>query len=406
MKNHVKDHAERSDQRTSMSAPETDLIGYQDVLETVLGAPFTSGNRVRILRNGDEFFPPMLEAISNARDTVSMLTFIYWKGDIARRFADALAERAEAGVKVRLILDAVGSAIMPRELLHRMQAAGVETVWFRPPVRWNIWQADNRTHRKVLICDGRVAFTGGAGIAEEWEGNARGPTEWRDTQFQVEGPAVRGLQAAFIDSWVEAERVILDDLTRIQSAGTADGCLVQVVKTTAAAAHWSTIATIVRVLLTLARRKVRITTAYFVPTPSMVRLLQETAQRGIDVQVLVPGPHHDHPLVRVAQEHEYAPLIEAGVKLWAYQPTMLHTKIITVDDTVACVGSANFDHRSMSKDDELVLVILNQTVLRVLDQYFETDRESALAMDPGEYRRRGPLRTAAARVISLFRHQM
>lgn len=378
---------------------------YLEVLETVLGAPFTHGNRVRVLRNGVEYFPAMLDAIRNARETVSLLTFIYWKGDIARQFADALAERAEAGVKVRLILDALGASKMPRELLKKMQNAGVDTVWFRSPIRWKIWNADNRTHRKVLICDGRIAYTGGMGIAEEWEGDARGPDEWRDTQVQVEGPAVRGLQAAFIDNWVEAERAVLSDLTRIQSPESANGSLVQVVKTTAAA-HWSSIATLVRVLLTLAQRNVRITTAYFVPSPSMVRLLRETAQRGVDVQILVPGPHHDHPTVRVAQEHEYAPLMEAGVRMWAYQPTMLHTKSITVDDTVACLGSANFDQRSMSKDDEVMLVILDDAVLRVLDQHFETDRERSLEMHPKQYRRRGPLRTAAARVISWFRQEM
>lgn len=384
---------------------DVSVAGYRRVLEATLGVPFTGGNRIRTLRNGVEIFPPMLEAICGARSSIEFLTFVYWKGDIAVRFADALAERARSGVRVRVILDAVGAAIMSRDLVNRMRAAGVDIVWFRPPLRWKLWQADNRTHRKVLICDGRIGFTGGVGIAEEWEGDARNPREWRDTHFQIEGPAVHGLRAAFIDNWVEADRPIHEDMAHAPPLEPAGSSVVQVMKT-AAAVHWSPIATLMRMLLVLARRKVRLTTAYFVPDAVLLRMLRETAQRRVDVQILIPGPHHDHRVAQLAQESEYAPLMEAGVRMWAFQPTMLHAKIVTIDDAVACVGTANFNQRSMSKDDEVALMILDDEVLHVLDRHFEEDRKRALEMHPRQFRRRGPIQRAKAGLASLFRQEM
>ncbi len=390
------------------STTETASFDCQHALETALGIPFSQGNRIRVLRNGVEIFPPMLDAIRQARNSVQFLTYIYWEGRIAEKFAEALADRARAGVQVRVILDAVGAFNMPDALIDFMQSAGVEIVWFRPPVRWKIWQVDNRTHRKVLVCDGRIAFTGGVGIAEQWEGDARNPNEWRDTHFQIEGPAVQGLQAAFIDNWVETDCSVhsgIGEIGEAKALAPAGESRVQVLKT-AAAVNWSPIATMYHVLLTLARRKVRITTAYFVPHHSIVQLLHATVQRGVDVQILVPGPYHDHRVAQLAQEDEYAPLLEAGVRMWSYQPTMLHTKVVTVDDSVACIGSANFNQRSMSKDDELALLVMDEAVTSELDKHFEEDCTRAIEMRAEDYQRRGWLRKFTVKFLNLFRQQM
>jgi cardiolipin synthase len=384
---------------------ESRAAEFRHVLEATLGIPFARGNRVRVLRNGVEIFPAMLEAIQSARISIEFLTFVYWTGDIAWRFADALAERARAGVQVRVILDAVGARTMVDELEERMLSAGVDIVWFRPPMRWDIWEIDNRTHRKVLICDGRIAFTGGVGIAQEWEGDARHEGEWRDTHFQIEGPAVHGLQAAFIDNWVEADRPVHENITRIQSLEPVGESLVQVMKTSAAV-NWSSIATLMHILLATARERVRITTAYFVPNESIVERLKETARRGVDVQIMVPGPHHDVRLAQLAQEDEYAPLMEAGVRMFAFQPSMLHAKIVLIDQTVACVGSANFNQRSMSKDDELALMVIDEEILATLERHFEEDRERCVEMSARRFRERGMIRRAKAKVVNLFRHQM
>lgn len=383
-------------------------IDYQQALETTLGIPFSEGNRVNVLHNGVEIFPPMLEAIRQARLSVEFLTFVYWQGNIAQQFAEALSERARTGVQVRVILDAIGAGKMSQKRIDEMEAAGVDIVWFRPPVRWKLWEVDNRTHRKVLVCDGRIAFTGGVGIAEEWEGDARSPGEWRDTHFQIEGPAVHSVRAAFIDNWVETDRSVSDEVAQILRAEALEPVgesKIQVLKTSAAV-NWSPIATMFRVLLTLARHKVRITTAYFVPDPGMVRLLQETAQRGVDVQVLIPGPYHDQRVAQLAQEDEYAPLLDAGVRMWSYQPTMLHAKVVAIDDKVVCVGSANFNQRSMSKDDELALLIMDEEVLREVDRHFEEDCARADEMRAEDYRRRGLLRKFLAKFLGLFRQQM
>ena len=176
---------------------------YKNVLENALGIPFTQKNSVETLVNGDEIFPAMLDAIEKAERQIDFLTFVYWSGEIAVKFAKALSKKADEGVKVRVILDSYGANFMPDELSKLMENHGVELKWFRPLVRWKIWKTDNRTHRKVLICDKRVAFTGGVGIAEEWEGDARDPSEWRETHFKIKGEAVSGLQAAFMENWIE-----------------------------------------------------------------------------------------------------------------------------------------------------------------------------------------------------------
>jgi len=375
----------------------------QNILEATLGIPFTEGNAIRVLRNGVEIFPAMLEAIAAARRNIEFLTFVYWTGDIAKTFATALADRARDGVRVRVILDAIGAAAMDRGLVQQMEDAGVQVIWFRPPLRWKVWQIDHRTHRKVLVCDGRVGFTGGVGIAREWEGDARNEREWRDTHFEVRGPAVHGLRAAFIDNWVEAEQPL--DRTQVAELPAQGTALVQVMKGSAAV-NWSAIATMFHVLLISAQRKLRIATAYFVPDPVMVELLIAAAKRGVDVQVLVPGPHMDERLAELAQEHTYVPMLQAGVRIFAFQPSMMHAKILTVDDTVAAVGSANFNQRSMSKDDELVMLVIDPPLLTTLDQQFTADLERSVELHADQMRRRGPVRKLASRFVSLFRQEM
>ena len=389
---------ERTDQQD-----KDDAARYRATLEVALGIPFTSGNAVRVLRNGVEIFPAMLDAIRGARESIEFLTFVYWTGEVAKRFATALAERAAAGVSVRIILDAIGAAPMDRGLVRLMENAGVRIVWFRKPFRWKLWQIDHRTHRKVLVVDGRIGFTGGVGIAEEWEGDARNACEWRDTHFEVRGPAVQGLRGAFIDNWVESDQPLGPvEVAVPEEQGTA---LVQVMKGSAAV-NWSAIATLFHALLTMAQRSLRIATAYFVPDEGMVRLLVQAARRGVDVQILVPGPHMDERLAELAQEHTYIPMLEAGVRLFAFQPCMMHAKILTVDGTVAAVGSANFNQRSMSKDDELAMLVIDPGVLATLERQFAQDLERAVALDPDQLRHRGPFRKLESRFVSLFRNEM
>lgn len=374
-------------------------------LQGCLGIPFVGGNRIDVLRNGVEAFPAMLEAIAAAQHSVEFATFVYWRGEIAQRFANALAERARQGVRVLVLLDAVGCAPMQRDLIATMREGGVHVEFFRPIVRWKFWRITHRTHRKILVCDGEVGFTGGFGIAEEWEGDARNAGEWRDTHFRLRGPAVHGLQAAFCGNWLETGGTVGEAIDRIRPLEPQGAVDVLALRATASP-RWSDAATLMRVLVAGARRRLRIATAYFVPDPRAVELLSAAPGRGVDVDVLIPGPHADQRLSELAGGDEYGPLLEAGVRLHAFQPSMMHAKVITVDERFACVGSANFNQRSMCQDDEICLVIDDADVTATLDAHFEHDLERTRRIELGEWKRRGVLRRTKEALANLIEPQV
>ena len=354
-----------------------DYKRFEQALEWTVGYPFLGGNSVKVLRNGDQIFPEMLGAIAEAETTIDFLTFVYWTGDIARRFARLLADKAREGVRVRALIDGYGGKPMDPELKELMMSAGVDLRYFRPPSTWwKAWKADNRTHRKILVCDGRVGFTGGVGIASEWEGDARDPSEWRDTHLRVEGPAVRSLQAAFLGNWAEADGDVTVDIGDMPPVREVGDVRVQIVLGTASIG-WSDIATLMRSLIVTAKKQLRITTAYFAPDSEILRLLREAAERDVRVQVLCPGPHHDERLSQLTGEAVYEDVLRAGVDLYNYQRTMLHAKVLTVDGVISVVGSPNFNHRSMRKDDEACVVMLDRGITEILDQHFDEDLEAS-----------------------------
>lgn len=375
---------------TDSAVPKQDRArDYRRVLEATLGIPFTEGNRIERLVNGVRIFPAMIEAVQNARRSIDFLTFIYWQGDVAERFGEALAERARAGVRVRVLLDAFGAHSMNKALLDSLRDAGAEVLWFRPKARWRIWQVDNRTHRKILMVDDIVGFTGGVGIAAEWDGDARSPDEWRETHFRIEGAALDGLYGAFISNWVEAGAPPdANELPTPPVHAANGGALVQVLRTSAAV-NYSDIATLFRVLISLARHRLCVTTGYFVPDEPTMRLLEDAAARGVTIEILMPGPYTDSHVARMAGEAAYERLLSAGVKLYRYQPTMLHAKIVLVDDIVAVIGSANFNHRSMGKDDEIALSVIDEPLFQNLAADFEHDRGRCDRVELESWRERG-----------------
>lgn len=388
-------------------------------LEGALAVPFTDGNAVERLRNGDEIFPAMLDAIGRARRTVDLETFVYWSGDIAERFADALAEAANRGVRVRVLLDAVGAIPMPSEVRARLESSPVELADFRPPVRWKIWEIDNRTHRKILVCDDE-AFTGGVGIAEEWTGDARSPDEWRESHFRIRGPSVEMLRSAFLEHWLEAidgadsqriARALCDehcddpdpDLPEERDPGSA---AVQVLRS-GAGVGWTDVQILLRTLIAAARSRLRITTAYFAPEPGVVQLLCDAADRGVEVELLNPGPHTDHRISQLAGEDVYAALLECGITIRRYMPTMLHAKVVTVDGVLSTIGSANFNHRSLARDDEICLNVLDPALTALLDGDFDHDAErSEIIGGPDAWERRSLLQRAGEWVARRVRHEL
>ncbi|TDE33108.1 phospholipase D-like domain-containing protein [Actinomadura sp. 6K520] len=349
-------------------------------LERLIGIAATEGNAVVPLRNGDEIFPAMLDSIRAARNTVDMMTYVYWRGDIATEFAEALADRARAGVRVRLLLDGVGSLKIEKDLLDRMQEAGVTVAWFRKPHQLSPFKQNHRCHRKVLVVDEHVAYTGGVGIAEEWCGDARDSGEWRDTHFQIRGPSVDGVAAAFAQSWAESHPDLMDERDRFTEQPPAGDAVVQVVRGSASIG-WQDMQTLIRVVLESARHRVRLASAYFAPDDYFTELLCATASRGVRIELLLPGPHADKRVSRLASQRHYQTLLDCGVRIFQYQPTMLHTKIVLMDDTVALVGSTNFNRRSLDHDEEVMLAVIDDRLTATLHDHFDEDLARSVRID-------------------------
>ncbi|MBK5222799.1 MAG: cardiolipin synthase B [Acidimicrobiia bacterium] len=380
------DEAQRSDQ-------------IRRTLEGLLGSPASEGNDVVVLRNGDQIFGAMLDCIARAERSIDLLTFIYWTGTIGERFADALSERARHGVRVRVLLDALGARNMDDELVERMTGSGCDVRWFRPVQSGGLGEVNHRTHRKILICDEVIGFTGGVGIADEWAGDARDETEWRDTHFRLEGPAILGLRGAFIDNWAETEGDLFDPAVDLFPPQPQSGHhTVQVVKG-AAETGWSDVSTMFRALVQLAERRLRITTAYFNPDEYLLELICDAARRGVEVHLLLPGPHADKRFVQMASESTYATLLEAGVTVCYFQPSMLHAKVMTIDGVVASVGSANVNNRSTQFDEEVNLVLHDPDLTAILDAHFDDDLERSVAIDLERWEDRSLVQKVAEKVV-------
>jgi len=331
---------------------------------------------------------------------------VYWEGKIGREFAHALAARSRDGVRVRVLLDAWGARPIERNLLATMETAGVALRWFRPLHRFRPGQVNHRTHRKVLIVDEATGFTGGVGIADEWLGNAENESQWRDTHFRIRGPAVDGLRAAFLDNWIEADSELFDnDVDRFPDQPRAGSTVVQCVRGASESGD-SDIYTLFRTLCELAEHRVRIATAYFVPDADTVGRLVAAVDRGVDVDLLLPGPHADKRFVQLAGEATYSTLLNAGVKLWTFQPSMLHTKIMTVDGIVSNVGSANLNARSTKLDEEINIVVIDRDLTATLDRHYDDDLARSVRMESGRWARRSAVQrlveTAVAPIKRFF----
>jgi cardiolipin synthase A/B len=356
-------------------------------LECLIGVHFTEGNELTVLRNGDQIFPAMLEAIRGARRTVDLMTFVYWKGDIAREFARAMAERAQDGVRARLLIDAIGGRLIDDDLIELMDKAGVQVEWFRKPWLKSPFKQNHRCHRKVCIVDEDVAFSGGVGIAEEWCGDARNEREWRDTHVRVRGPAVDGLAAAFAQNWGESGRPLWDDRDRFPDQPQPGQAVVQVVRGSASIG-WDDMQTVFHVMLRSAEERLRIATAYFAPDDVFLQDLCDVSARGVQVDLLLPGPGADKRVCQLASEAAYARLVSCGVRVWNFQPSMMHAKIMTVDGSVAVIGSSNFNRRSLDHDEEVVLVALDDPTVATLDEHFEQDLGRSRAIDLDRWKSR------------------
>jgi cardiolipin synthase len=374
--------------------------------EALTGAPISWGDDVELLINGDKIFPCFLETIRGAERTICLTTYVYWRGDIAHDVADALCERARAGVEVNVIVDAIGGVKMERDVVRRMTEAGVRLIRFRPPKPYAARRVTNRTHRKLLIADGRIGMTGGVGIAEEWTGDAEDPDHWRDTHVRVRGPVVRGLFGAFADNWLEATGEVLVGDGYLPELEQTDGGGPMMVVRSSAGVGDTNVEALYYLAIAAARERLDLTAAYFVPRPAFTDALCEAAERGVRVRVLVPGPHIDKGPVRVAGRAAYDELVDCGVEIHEYAPTMLHAKSMVVDGAWSSVGSVNFDNRSFQLHDEATLCVLSEAFAAKLTEQFERDLERADRIEAGRWSRRGPLQRSSEAALKLARREL
>ncbi|MGZ5265350.1 MAG: phospholipase D-like domain-containing protein [Caldimonas sp.] len=374
-------------------------------LGVLLGPPLLEGNRYRVLQNGDEIFPPMLAAIRAAKKTVNFETYIYWSGDIGKAFADALTERARAGVKVHVLLDWIGSAKMDEAMLIEMADAGVQIRKFHPPHWSHLGRLNNRTHRKLLVVDGRIGFTGGVGIAPQWTGRAEDPDHWRDTHFEVEGPVVAQMQAVFLDNWIKVTGEVLHGPDYFPLLAPAGKGRAQVFSSSPTGGSES-MELMYLMAITAAAHTIDLSASYFVPDDLSMRALLEAIKRGVRIRIVVPGEHIDSETVRQASRAKWGALLSAGATIAEYRPTMYHCKVMIVDGLLVSVGSTNFDNRSFSLNDEATLNILDADFAAQQTAIFEADLARSRVVSFAQWEARPLRERAGERLAALIGMQL
>jgi cardiolipin synthase len=359
--------------------PPNDSDRFLEVLEALTDAQLNQTGNLEVHTNGPSFYPAELKAILAAQQSVNLEAYIFQKGEIARQYLEALTERARAGVRVNLVLDAFGSAGTGRSFFRPLIEAGGKVNWYNSPRWYGLMHLDNRTHRELMIVDGRIGFIGGAGIADQWYSGAHGQPRWRDSAVRIEGEAVYNLQSTFAENWLSTSGELLTGeayFPRIQN----DHRLISLVVNSTPTVGGSTRARILfQLLLASAQRKISITTPYFLPDKSLMKELCHAVERGLQVRVLVPGRKSDHMVTRSTSRAGYGGLLKAGAEVYEYQPAMIHAKVLCVDDLWVVVGSTNFDNRSFGINDEVNLAVRDTDVTK----RFEHD----MAIDLGQSRK-------------------
>jgi cardiolipin synthase len=369
--------------KTPLAAADPRFLDY---LARLAGHPITSGDRYAVLRNGDVAFPTMLRAIENAKERISFETYIYSDGEVASQFTDALVAAARRGVRVQVVLDAVGAATGERDHLQALRDAGAQVGIFNPVRHTTLEEVNYRTHRKILAVDGQVGFLGGIGLADHWKGDARSPEEWRDTQFEVRGPAVDNLEAGFQKNWIETGGIVEPIVA--PRAGPPVGDARSIVIWSSSEAGFNALKLVYLLAIGAARNTIDIQSPYFITDESTMWSLLEARQRGVRIRLLTEGDVTDAKPVKFAARGQYEQLLERGIEIHEYQPTMMHAKAMIVDGTISIIGSANFDNRSLELNDELNIVVASSALGSELTRDFDRDRQRSTRIDLEGWRNR------------------
>jgi len=374
---------------TELNSPE-----FVHELEALSASRIEPHTHIEALPNGVNFYEAEIQAIQAAQQSINWEAYIFAKGDMARRIVDALTERARAGVEVNLNIDAIGSLSTPKRFFNGLRQAGGHVEWYHP-LRWYNWpRANNRTHRELIVIDGKVGFLGGAGVSDQWWHGEKKDPPWRDTMFKVGGDAVRSLQSTFVENWLESSGQILIGPKYFSSEDNSDGAMAMVVGSSPSQGGSTRARILYQTLIGSARSSLKITTPYFLPDDSLIKeLVRAIKERHVRVQILLPGKHSDHSMTRSSSRATYGDLLKAGAEIYEYQPAMIHAKIMIVDDLWCVVGSTNLDHRSFGWNDEVNLAAVDPELAGKLSANFEEDvsksnRETLKAWENRSYSER------------------
>jgi len=388
------------DHETTVSSPAflPSVVGLN-------GMPMIEGNRVRLLNNGDEFYPAMLSAIRGASQSVTIEAYIYWDGQVGMEFANALADRARAGVSVKILLDAVGSSTIGAEILQVLESGGCELAWFNPIRPYSLGRFNYRTHRKTFVVDGRLGFTGGAGVADHWTGNAEDPEHWRDMQIEIEGPGIVPLQTGFAQNWLQTTQELVSGPRFFPVIPpTGEVTLHTVLSSPSTGASAARITYYFAIIC--ARRSIWIANPYFVPDHTAVEALVEAKQRGVDIRILVSGRRNDNWLARHNSVRLFGPLLRAGIAVFEYDRTMLHHKTMVVDGRWATIGSTNFDNRSFAFNEESNVSFTDPALVADLERIYRDDESISTRLTLEGWQRRGLVQRTREVIASLLQDQV
>lgn len=392
--------AQDSETLTVRSAFGAEDPRHADYVAALVGADLSRGNRYDVLTNGDRIFPAMLEAIRGATRRISFESYIYESGAIANQFTDAFEAAARRGVRVRMVVDSIGASSMSDRDVKRLRDAGCSVATFNSPRWYSLDSVNYRTHRKILVVDGEVGFTGGAGVADHWTGHAQDPEHWRDTQFRVRGPIVRLLEAVFYENFIETDGEVTPELDEPAREPTPDGP--SIVVRSSFTGGGSDLKRLYLLAIASARRTIEITTPYFVTDESSEWALKEAVGRGVKIRILVEGEITDAMPVKYASREAYERLLRQGIELYEYQGTMMHAKTLMVDGVWSMFGSANFDNRSLELNDELNIAVTGADLARRLHDGFEQDLKTSSKLELARWRARPAIEKAREHFWSYF----
>ncbi|KAA6463419.1 cardiolipin synthase B [Acidobacteria bacterium AB60] len=384
--------------RGAEEIPENSSDSFLLLLESLVDAVINRSGTLRVFTNGPEFYPAILDAFRSAQHSVSVEAYIFQKGEIARQYVEVLAERARAGVQVNLVLDAFGSLGAPRSFFRPLVEAGGRVERYNRLTWYAMLRMDHRTHRELVIVDGKIGFIGGAGVADQWFTGVKGRLRWRDTMIRVEGAAVPNLQATFAENWLQASGELLAGKAFFPDIDCPDPTTALVINSTPTVGGSTRARILMQILLASARRSISITTPYFLPDKSLMRELCAAVERGVKVQILVPGTKSDHMLTRSTSRGGYGELLKAGAEVYEYQPSMIHAKVLIVDELWAVVGSTNFDNRSFGINDEVNLAVRDRALALRLAEDNAADLRQSQRITVEDWRHR-PLTERATELL-------